>query len=90
MDGVDDLAAVDPLKINAGDAEICVPQLALDDDQGDTLASHLHRVGVSELVLVPTSAQAPLSRHAGCADPDKETVAYGTFVASASAYHEHP
>jgi hypothetical protein len=33
VDGVDDLSVVDPLVINAGDAEVGVPELALDDDQ---------------------------------------------------------
>jgi hypothetical protein len=33
MDGVDDLGVVDPLEIDAGDAEVAVAELALDDDQ---------------------------------------------------------
>jgi hypothetical protein len=37
-------------------------ELTLDDDQRNALVSHLDSVGVSELVLVPTSAQAPLCR----------------------------
>jgi hypothetical protein len=39
-----------------------VPELALDDNQRDALVGHLDRVRVAELMLVPTSAQAPLSR----------------------------
>jgi hypothetical protein len=31
--GLDDLAAVDSLQIDAGDAQVAVPELALDDDQ---------------------------------------------------------
>ena len=38
-----------------------MPELALNDDQRDPLARHLDRVRVPQLVLVPTSAQAPLS-----------------------------
>ena len=30
--GLDDLAAIDPLQVDAGDAEVAVPELALDDD----------------------------------------------------------
>jgi hypothetical protein len=33
MDGLDDLAAVDGLQVDAGDAEVAMPELALDDDQ---------------------------------------------------------
>ena len=40
VDGVNDLAAVDPFQADAGDAEIGVS--ALDDDQRDALAGHLH------------------------------------------------
>jgi hypothetical protein len=31
LNGVDGLAAVDPFEVNAGDAEVRVPELALDD-----------------------------------------------------------
>jgi dihydrofolate reductase len=35
VDGVDDLAAVDPFQIDAGDAEVGVAELALGDGQRD-------------------------------------------------------
>jgi hypothetical protein len=41
MDGVDDLAAVDPFEVDAGDPEVRVPELALDDDQRNALSGHL-------------------------------------------------
>lgn len=37
-------------------------QLPLDHDEWHALASHLDSVRMPELVLVPTSAQASLSR----------------------------
>jgi len=51
-----------PVPTLRGDAEVGVPELALDDNQRDALVGHLDRVRVAELMLVPTSAQAPLSR----------------------------
>jgi hypothetical protein len=33
VDGADDLAAVDALQVDAGDAEVGVPELTLDDDE---------------------------------------------------------
>jgi len=62
VDCVDDLAAVDALKVDARDAEVGVSELSLDHDERDALVRHLDRVGVPQLVLVPTSAQAPLCR----------------------------
>ena len=50
MDGFDDLAAVDALEVNACDAEVGMPELALDHDQRDALVRHLDRVGVPQLV----------------------------------------
>ena len=50
MDGLDDLAAVDALEVDAGDAEVAVSELALDDDQRHAFARHLDGVGVTELV----------------------------------------
>src|SRR5215207_9347849 len=46
VDGVDDLGVVDSLEIDAGDAEIAVAELALDDDQRHALARELDRVRV--------------------------------------------
>src|SRR5918992_161222 len=50
MDGLDDLAAVDALEVDAGDAEVAVSELALDDDQWHAFACHLDGVGVAELM----------------------------------------
>ena len=46
MDGLDDLAAVDALEVNAGDAEVGVAELPLDHDE----LCHLDRVRVTKLV----------------------------------------
>jgi hypothetical protein len=45
-----------------------VPELALDQRQCDPFVQQLNGVRVPQLVLVPTSAQASLSRHAEYAD----------------------
>src|SRR4051794_7625994 len=58
MDGVNDLGAVDALEVDRGDAEVGVPELALNDDQRDTLAGHLDGVGVAELVRRESSPDA--------------------------------
>jgi hypothetical protein len=68
VDRVDDLARIDSLEINRRDPEVRMPELALDDRQRDPFVSHLDRVRVPELVIVPTSAQSPLSRPARYAD----------------------
>jgi acetolactate synthase small subunit len=47
--GLDDLAAIDALEVDGGDAEVAVPELALDDDQRHRFARHLDGVGVTEL-----------------------------------------
>jgi hypothetical protein len=56
VDGIDDLAAVDSLKLDAGDAEVGVAELALDDDEWDAFVGHLDRVSVAELVRRESSA----------------------------------
>jgi hypothetical protein len=48
--GLDDLAAVDALEVDGGDAEVAVSELAVDGDQRDAFASHLDGVGMTELV----------------------------------------
>src|SRR5687768_5917560 len=55
VDGVDDLCVVDALEVDRGDAEVGVPELALDDDQRHALARHLDGVGVAELVRCEAS-----------------------------------
>ena len=58
MDGFDDLAVVDALQVDRGEAEIAVAKLALDDDQRHAFASELDGVRVPELVRreAPTDA----------------------------------
>jgi len=60
--GVDDLAGIDALQIGRGGSEVGVTKLALDDVDRDPFTGELDGVCVSELVVVPTSAQALLSR----------------------------
>jgi hypothetical protein len=47
MDRVDDLNVVDPTQVGRCDAEMCVPELSLDDEQQNALARRLHSVSVS-------------------------------------------
>ncbi len=47
MDGGDDFTAVDALEIDAGDAEVGVPELALDNDERDAFIGHFDRVCVA-------------------------------------------
>jgi hypothetical protein len=58
VDGADDLASVDALEVDAGDAQVGVPELALDDHERDALVGHLHRVSVPELMRREPSAGA--------------------------------
>src|SRR5581483_9101124 len=46
----DDFGVVDPSQVAGGDGEVGMPELSLDYEQRDTLARHLHRVRVTELV----------------------------------------
>ena len=66
--GVDDLARVDPLQVGRGRAEVAVPELALDDVHRHPLARELNSMSMPQLMLVPTSAQPSLCRHARYAD----------------------
>jgi hypothetical protein len=50
MHGVNDLRVVNPLQINARDAEMGMPELALDDHHWDPLMRHLHGVGMPKLM----------------------------------------
>ena len=50
VDGVDDLGVVDPAQVHRRDPEIGMPELALYDQQRDTLAGHLDGVSMSQLV----------------------------------------
>jgi hypothetical protein len=44
--GLDDLAAIDALEVDGGDAEVAVSELALDDDQRYAFSGHFDGVGV--------------------------------------------
>jgi catechol 2,3-dioxygenase-like lactoylglutathione lyase family enzyme len=59
-----DLAAVDALQRDAREAEVAVPELALDDDQRHAFVGHLDRVSVAQLVR---REAAPDSRRRRCA-----------------------
>jgi hypothetical protein len=50
VNGVDDLGVVDSAQVRRLDPEIGMPELALYDQQRDTLAGHLDGVSMSELV----------------------------------------
>jgi hypothetical protein len=58
VDGVDDLGVVDSAQVRGGDPEICVAELALDNEQRDALAGHLGGMGVPELVRSEPAANA--------------------------------
>jgi hypothetical protein len=45
-----------PMEVDRRDAEVAVPELALDDHEGHTFASHLDGVGVPELMWSEPSA----------------------------------
>jgi hypothetical protein len=47
VNGVDDLGVVDSLEVDRGDAEVAVPELALNDDERDAFVGHLDSVGVA-------------------------------------------
>jgi hypothetical protein len=88
VDGADDLAAIDALEVDARDAEVGVSELALNDDKRDSFVRHFNRVSVPELVVVPTSAQAPLSRPARYADVRRKLLLRGDQRKNRSAYSE--
>jgi hypothetical protein len=50
VDGVDDLGVVDALQVDRGDAEVAVPELALDHHERDAFVRELDGVGMSQLV----------------------------------------
>jgi hypothetical protein len=65
VDGVDDLAVVDALQIDRGDAEVAVPELSLDDDQRHAFAGHLNGMGVAKLMRREATAHAGRPRGTG-------------------------
>jgi hypothetical protein len=58
VDRVDDLAAVDAFEIDAGDAEVRVPELALNDDKPNALAGHLDGACVTQPMRSEATADA--------------------------------
>jgi hypothetical protein len=54
----DDLGVVDTLAMDRGDTEVAVADLALDDDQRNAFAKHLHGVSVPELMRREAAANA--------------------------------
>jgi hypothetical protein len=60
--GVDDLARVDPLQIDRGDPEVCMPELALNDWQRDALVRHLDCGSMPELVRRKAPTHPSLGR----------------------------
>jgi hypothetical protein len=50
VDRVDDLGIVDALEVDRRDPEVAVTELALDEDQRNTLMRYLDRVRVLQLV----------------------------------------
>jgi hypothetical protein len=62
VDRADDLLDVDALQVDARRGHVRMSQLPLDDRERHSLARELNGVRVTELVLVPTSAQAPICR----------------------------
>jgi hypothetical protein len=72
VDGLDDFGVVDPLQVDGGDAEVAVAELALNDDQRDAFARHLHRVRVAQLM------RGEASPHTG---PRGDAAQFGTCTA---------
>jgi hypothetical protein len=68
VDGVDDLSVVDALEVDRCDPEVGVSELALDHDDRDAFASHLHSVSVPQLVW----CEAASDRCFGCGAPQLE------------------
>jgi hypothetical protein len=50
VDGIDDLRAVYALEVNAGDPEVAMPELPLDDDQRNAFVRHLDSVRMPHLM----------------------------------------
>jgi hypothetical protein len=63
VDGADDLAAVDALQVDAGDAEVGVPELTLNHDERNAFVGHLDRMGVPKLVWREAASD---TRSGGC------------------------
>ena len=63
VDGIDDLGVIDALQIHERDAEVGVPELALDDDQRHALARHLNGMGMAQLVRREAPPHTGLVRH---------------------------
>jgi len=83
--GIDDLRVIDPLEIDRGHPEMGMPELSLDNDQRHALVGHLDRARMPELILAPTSAQAPLGRSARYAEVCEKVFARWDVVVNRSA-----
>ena len=88
VDGVDDLARIDPLQVGAGGPQVRMPELALDDVDRHTFPCELDSVPMPQLVLAPTSAQAPLGRPAGYAEASVKSLIRSGREVFVSAYSE--
>jgi hypothetical protein len=61
VDGVDNLAGIDPLEIDRRDPKMGMPELSLDDRQRDPFVRHLDRMSVPELVRREPAPDASLT-----------------------------
>lgn len=65
---------IDPSEVDAGYPEVRVSELALDDDQRDTLVGHLDRARLAQLVRSEDGGrQRPLRDGAGWPEPRMPT-----------------
>ena len=77
MDDIDDLSTVDPLKVDRGDSEVGVAELALDHLQRDALSRHFNGMGVTQLMRREATADTGSDGQPpklGCA-PRRQTMA---------------
>src|SRR4051812_46250099 len=70
MHGGDDLLGVDALQVDAGRAEVGVPELALDDVERHAFAGELDGVGVAQLVRREAPPDTRLDSEPTELDPD--------------------
>jgi hypothetical protein len=68
--GGDDLFGVDALQVDAGGAEVGVPELALDDVERHAFTSQLDGMGVAQLVWCEPTSHARLGSEPAELDPD--------------------
>ena len=73
---------IDPLQVSAGRPQVGMPELALDDRRAGSPRGQLDGVGMPQLVLVPTSAQPPLSRPARYGDLVRKSLHVGILMSA--------